>query len=170
MANENNTPSVEELNATIAQLQANITQLQGDLEKQKQATSSAASDAANWKKQFRDTQDEGTRKNAETAEMISTLQAKIASFEKNETVSGYEKNYLAMGYDADLARKTAEAMADGNMSVVFENQRTFTEAQKKAVQDSALNNMPDLSKGKTPPPPATDEDKQVSDFRKAMGL
>jgi len=168
--NENKTPSVEELNATIKELQSNITQLKGDLEKQKQATSNASTDAAEWKKKFRDTQDEGTRRNAETEETIAALRNELASLKKNETISGYEKSYLALGYDSALARSTAEAMADGNMSVVFENQKAFTEAQKKAVQENALNNMPDLSKGKNPAPPSSEDDKLVAAFSRAVGV
>lgn len=169
--NENiQTPSVEELNQTIKGLQDTITKLQGDLEKQKQATSNASSDAADWKKKFRETQDEGTRKAAETEDMISGLRSKLAELEMRDTVSGFEKNYLALGYDASLARTTAEAMAKGDMATVFANQKSFNDSQAQAIQDRLLNNMPDLTKGKTPPAPGDDSEKSAADFRKAMGL
>lgn len=169
--NENTqTPSVEELNQTIKGLQDTITKLQGDLEKQKQATSNASSDAADWKKKFRETQDEGTRKAAETEDMISGLRSKLAELEMRDTVSGFEKNYLALGYDASLARTTAEAMAKGDMATVFANQKSFNDSQAQAIQDRLLNNMPDLTKGKTPPAPGDDSEKSAADFRKAMGL
>lgn len=169
--NENvQTPSVEELNQTIKGLQDTITKLQGDLEKQKQATSNASSDAADWKKKFRETQDEGTRKAAETEDMISGLRSKLAELEMRDTVSGFEKNYLALGYDASLARTTAEAMAKGDMATVFANQKSFNDSQAQAIQDRLLNNMPDLTKGKTPPAPGDENEKSAADFRKAMGL
>lgn len=169
--NENiQTPSVEELNQTIKGLQDTITKLQGDLEKQKQATSNASSDAADWKKKFRETQDEGTRKAAETEDMISGLRSKLAELEMRDTVSGFEKNYLALGYDASLARTTAEAMAKGDMATVFANQKSFNDSQAQAIQDRLLNNMPDLTKGKTPPAPGDESEKSAADFRKAMGL
>ena len=166
----NQTPSVDELNKTIKSLQETITKLQGDLEKQKQATSNASSDAADWKKKFRETQDEGTRKAAETEDMISGLRTKLAELEKRDTVSGFEKNFLSLGYDANLAKATAEAMANGDMSTVFANQKTFNDAQAQAIQERLLNNMPDLTKGKTPPTPGDDTEKSAADFRKAMGL
>lgn len=169
--NENNqAPNVDELNKTIKDLQETVTKLQGDLEKQKQATSNASSDAADWKKKFRETQDEGTRKAAETEDMISGLRSKLAELELRDTVSGFEKNYLALGYDASLARTTAEAMAKGDMATVFANQKSFNDAQAQAIQDRLLNNMPDLTKGKKPPTPGTDEDKSAEDFKRAMGL
>lgn len=167
---QNQTPNIDELTQTIKGLQDTVTKLQGDLEKQKQATSNASSDAAEWKKKFRETQDEGTRKAAETEDMISGLRSKLADLEMRDTISGFEKNYLALGYDAALARSTAEAMAKGDMASVFANQKAFNEAQTQALKESLLNNMPDLTKGKTPPTPGTDEDKSAADFRKAMGL
>ena len=164
------TPSVEELNQTIKGLQDTITKLQGDLEKQKQATSNASSDAADWKKKFRETQDEGTRKAAETEDTISGLRSELAELKKNATVSGFEKNFLSLGYDASLARSTAEAMANGDMATVFANQKSFNDAQAQAIQERLLNNMPDLTKGNKPPTPGTDDDKSAEDFKRAMGL
>lgn len=166
----NQAPNVEELNATIKTLQDTVQKLQGDLEKQKQATSNASSDAADWKKKFRETQDEGTRKAAETEETINDMKSRIAQFERNERVSDLEKNYLALGYDSELARATAEAYVSGDTKTVFANQKAFTDAQAKAIQDRLLNNMPDLTKGTKPPTPGTDEDKSAADFRRAMGL
>lgn len=169
--NDNNqTPTVEELQQTLKGMQDTITKLQGDLEKQKQATSNASSDAAEWKKKFRETQDEGTRKAAETEDMITGLRAKLAELEKRDTVSGFEKNFLSLGYDANLARATAEAMANGDMSTVFANQKSFNDAQAQAIQERLLNNMPDLTKGNKPPTPGTDDDKSAEDFKRAMGL
>lgn len=169
--NENTqTPNIEDLTATIKGLQDTVSKLQGDLEKQKQATSNASSDAAEWKKKFRETQDEGTRKAAEQEETLNDMRARIAAFERNESISNLEKNYLGLGYDAELARATAEAYVNGDTKTVFANQKAFNDAQAKAIQDRLLNNMPDLTKGKTPPAPGTDEDKSAADFRKSMGL
>ena len=45
------------------------------------------------------------------------------------------------GYDEKLARETAEALFDGNMDKVFENQQKANEAYEKKLKADAMKGM-----------------------------
>jgi hypothetical protein len=54
-----------------------------------------------------------------------------------------------MGYDEKLAKSTAEALAKGEMDVVFKNQKTHADNREKALRTELLKNTPPPAAGKT---------------------
>lgn len=138
---------------------AEITRLQRLLSK-------ANSEAADFKKQLREKQTETERAEAERAEADKALREELEALRKNEKISSYQTRYLSLGYDADLAAKTATAMAAGDLDTVFANQAIFNETQKQAFEAAALNKQPGLSPGQ-PPQSRQIEDQFMAAFRKA---
>lgn len=122
---------------------AEITKLQRLLSK-------ANSEAADYKKALREKQTESERAEADRAEAEKALRDELDALRKDKTISGYQAKYLALGYDADLAQKTAAAMASGDLETVFANQAIFNEKQKQAFDAAALNKQPGLSAGQPP--------------------
>jgi hypothetical protein len=70
--------------------------------------------------------------------------------------------------DADLAGKTATALADGDMDSVFDCLKAFVEATTTRLNNEALNRQPGLSAG-TPPTSNTTVDTDYEDMRRWMG-
>lgn len=129
-----NTPSIKELNEQIKNLTA-------QLEKSKQAYNSASSDAADWKKKYRDTQDEATRKEADRNEEMETLKRKVAEFERQTVVATNKAAYIAMGYPEELATKKAEYLADNDVDSAMKVERDFLDYHDKAIKSESLRNM-----------------------------
>lgn len=129
-----NTPTVAELNEKIKALQS-------QLEKSKQAYNTASSDAADWKRKFRDTQDEATRKEADRNEEMETLKKKVAEFEHQTAVATHKAAYIAMGYPEELAAKKAEYLADNDVEGAMKIERDFIEYHDKAIKSESLRNM-----------------------------
>lgn len=156
------TPSVEDLAKQIKDLQA-------QLAKQKKATDNASSDAADWKKKFNATLSEAERAEAARAEAERILREENEALKRDKTIGAYSNRALALGYDADLAARTAEAMANGDMDAVFDGiGQLIQTVRTNAVTESLAKQAP-LTTG-TPPTAKTAEQEELEKMRKWMGL
>jgi hypothetical protein len=109
-----------------------------------------ASEASELGKQLRAKQTDEEAKAAKDAEERAALEARGKELETERAVSGYEKAYLAMGYDAKIAKSSAEAIAKGDMDTVFANQKTHIENREKTLRAELLKDTPAPAGGNKP--------------------
>ena len=140
-----------------------------EVEKLKAALTKASADAAEWKRQLRQKQTETERAEAERAEQEQAMREELETLRKEKRVSDYTGKCLALNMDADLAGKTANALADGDMDSVFDCLRAFVEATTTRLNNEALNRQPGLSAG-TPPTKGNTEDEITAQLRRYAGL
>ena len=129
-----------------------------EVAKLKTALSNANSDAAEWKKKYRQGLDEAKRLEEERKEREQAVESELQALRRDKAVSGYIAQCLTLGYSAELAQKAAEAMADGNTSEIFACQQEFLEAEKKKIEAAALNKQPTLTSGSPPTAKQADHD------------
>lgn len=152
------------------ELEAPKTEDHGDeITKLKAALSKANSDAAEWKRQFREKQTEQERAEAERAEREKAVEEELRGLRRDKTVSGYVAQCLALGYDKELALKAAEAMADNDAAAILACQQTFLEGKQKELEAAALNKQPTLTSG-SPPTAKQAEIEAQNKLREVMGL
>lgn len=101
-----------------------------------------ASEAADYKKKLREKQTEEEAKAQKDAEDRAALEARVKELEHERAVNGYMAAYTAMGYDENLAKATAEALAKGDTKTVFENQKAFQATREKALRAEILKATP----------------------------
>ena len=118
-----------------------------DLEKHKEATNKATHEAAELKKQLKALQDQQKTGNKSADETIARLQEQVNELTRQNTISSYTAQFVALGYDAELASATAIATADGDVATVFENQRKFLEAHDKQTKADILKQTPKPGQG-----------------------
>lgn len=162
--------TLEELKAQIAALEAKVKEAENVSASQKKAISSACSDAADWKRKYRETLDEATRKEQEKADKMTEMEARIAYFEAKERTSTYFSKLVAAGYDPESATKMADGLPDGIPDTFFETQKAFLAAKTQEIKTQTLNSQPPLSVGM---PPASNEkakDEEMEKYRRWMGL
>ena len=140
-----------------------------EVTKLKAALSKANSDAAEWKRQFREKQTEQERTEAERAEREKAVEEELRNLRRDKTVSGYVAQCLALGYDKELALKAAEAMADNDAAAILACQQDFLELKKKELEAAALNKQPTLTTGSPPTAQQADKD-AINKERKYFGL
>ena len=140
-----------------------------ELEKLKAALSRANSQAAEYKRQLREKQTETERAEAERAEQDKAMREELETLRKEKRVSDYTGKCLALNMDADLAGKTAAALADGDMDSVFDCLKDFVDATVTRLNNEALNRQPNLSTG-TPPTTNTAVKSEDDKIRQWMGL
>ena len=139
-----------------------------DVEKLKAALSKASADAAEWKRQLRQKQTEAERAEAERAEADKAMREELETLRKEKRVSDYTGKCLALNMDAELAGKTAAALADGDMDSVFDCLKDFVDATVTRLNNEALNRQPNLSTG-IPPTKNTTVDTDYENMRRWMG-
>lgn len=135
------TPKETPNTPTIDDLQKQIKDLQTQLERSKQAYNTASTDAADWKRKFRDTQDEATRKEADRNEEMENLKKKVAEFERASVVATNKAAFIAMGYSEELAGKKAEALADNDIVGAMQVEKDFIAWHDKELKSASLRNM-----------------------------
>ena len=101
-----------------------------------------ASEASELGKQLRAKQTDEEAKAAKEAEERAALMARVEELEREKTVGTYTNAYLALGYDEKTAKATAEALAKGDMTTVFANQKTINDNREKALRAELLKETP----------------------------
>ncbi len=135
----------------------------------KRLLSKANGEAAEYKRQLRQKQTETERAEAERAEQDKAMREELETLRKEKRVSDYTGKCLALNMDAELAGKTANALADGDMESVFDCLKQFVEATTTRLNNEALNRQPGLSAG-TPPTKGNTEDEITAQLRRYAGL
>ena len=140
-----------------------------EVEKLKRLLSKANSEANSYKEQLRAKQTEAERAEAEREESDKAMREELETLRKEKRIGEHTNQALALGFDADLASKTANAMVDGDMNAVFDCLKAFVDATKTRLENEALNRQPGLSAG-TPPTKGNVEDELTAQLRRYAGL
>lgn len=102
-----------------------------------------ATEAANLSKQLKAkmTDDEAAKAQADADR--KALEDKYTELLRKSTIAEHTARFIAMpGYDEKLARETAEALFDGNMDKVFENQQKANAAYEKKLRADLVKQDP----------------------------
>lgn len=119
-----------------------------------------ASEAASYKKQLREHMSEEEVAKAKAAEDMATVMAELETLRADKSISEYTTQFMGIGYDEALAKATAKALHEGDMSTLFKNHGKFVADREKVLKAELLKT--------TPTPPAGDGNKGVTreDFSK----
>jgi len=129
------TPTLEDLKAELAKLRDENSKLMN-------AQSNASADASKYKKALQERMSEQERAANETKELIERLKQENAEMKRNQTLAEQTSGFLGLGFDADLAKKAAEATADSNFSALMNVMKDFITMHDKSLQADALRNTP----------------------------
>lgn len=156
------TPTLEELQAEIANLKKAISASNADASKRKK-------EAEDWQNKYKSTLDEQKRKELEAEQNSKTMAEELAAYKARERVSTYKAKLLAVGYDEEASNKMASELPEGVPDSFFEGQKVFIETIKQTAKTSVINSQPDLSKG-LPPSTSNAISEEERKLRKWMGL
>lgn len=123
-----------------------------EIAKLKKSVSDANSEAAKYKKELKDKMSEEEKKQIADAER----EAHYAELERKINVSEHKAKFLEVGFDADKAQETAEALCDGNLDTLFANLDAFKATLEKKFKAEIINSTP-KPQGGTPTPTVTKE-------------
>lgn len=149
--NQTALPSAEELMAELEKVKNENASLKDKFGKAMSAQSNASADASKWKKALQERMSEQEREAAETKELIETLKAENAQMKRSQTLAEFTAGYLELGFESALAKKAAEATADGDFSALTSNLKAFITAHDKALQADSLRSTPRPGNGAVAP-------------------
>lgn len=169
------TAPVEAKTPTVEDLQKQIAELEAEKSKLKKAMDAACSDAAkfkkesaNWQDQYKSTLDEQKRKEFEAEDATKQLLAQLAEYKTKERIATYKSKLMTAGYDEATANTMSTALPDGVEDSFFEAQKAFLENTKQTIKTQTLNSQPGLSVGI--PPSTTQTDEETANLRRWIGL
>lgn len=134
---EDDKPNLAEENAS----------LKVQLAKMKKAMDKATSDTARYKKQLREKQSAEEIALQEKAEKEAEREEAYQKLLKENTVTKYEKNFLALGYSEELATKAANAQYDGDTEELFKIQQDFQTSLLKQKEAEWAKSRPNPQAG-----------------------
>lgn len=140
-----------------------------EVDKLKASLSKANSEAAEWKRQFREKQTEAERNEAERAEKEAKKDELLRAYQERERVSTYKAKLMTAGVDAETADIMAKSLPEGVGDDYFTTYKSFMETKTQEIEAAALGKQPGLSVGK-PPEAKSEEDKIAEIAMKYAGL
>jgi uncharacterized protein YaiL (DUF2058 family) len=137
-------PAVEQPETTEPQLtpEEQVAQLMAKVKSLESKSDKSASDAAEWKKKYRETLDSKAQLDLEKAEREAAFQAEFESLKRENTINKMAKSFIGMGYSEDQAIKAATAQIDNDTDELFRIQQAFLTARDKAKEAEWMKKMP----------------------------
>lgn len=119
-----------------------------------------ASELAEWKRKYNAMLNEDEQRKLAHDEELAELRKEVEENRKERTLAEHKAQYIAIGYDEQLAEDTARASLDGDIGRVFSNHKKFLDAHDKAVETRLLGKTPrpDSTGAKNTNPPMTKEE------------
>ena len=108
----------------------------------KELLSKANSEAADYKNQLRSKMSEAEKNAADAKEAREKLIQQNQELTKKIAISENSAELLKMGYDGELAVKTAEALYSGDLATVFANQKAFLEKREQDIKAELMRGSP----------------------------
>ena len=134
--------SAPETNSALEELKAELDRLKDENTKLKNAQSNASAYASKYKKQLQERMTEQERAANETKELIERLKSENAQMKRNQTLAEQTSGFMGIGFDAELAKKAAEAHVDGDFSSMINALRDFITQHDKTIRADDLRNTP----------------------------
>ena len=120
-----------------------------EVEKLRNAVTKANSEAAEYKKQLKAKRTDEENAAQEQADKFAELQKQneeyaktVAALTKEKTIATYKAEFVKQGYEAELADKAANALADNDTAKLFKCQSEFMSAHDTSFKASLLKDMP----------------------------
>ena len=117
--------------------------LKSDYQKSKESISKANSEAAKYKKQYEAYLDEEEKKRLQKEEELKTLQEENEKLKKDAAVADYTGRLLAIGFDSELAKNAASAIANGDTEEFFKSAEAFKDGFEKKIRAEIMRSTPD---------------------------
>ncbi|MBR4590637.1 MAG: hypothetical protein IKO36_08285 [Bacteroidaceae bacterium] len=131
----------------LAELTAQNQTLMNEVAKLKKASDKNASEAAEFKKKYRETLSAQEQASEEKAEAEAEREEQFKKLLRENQIAKYVRQYMKQGYKEELAQKAAEAMYDGDTDALFNAQTEATGEIIKAKEREWLKSRPDVNAG-----------------------
>ena len=139
-AEEETTPDAKALTEQLQSALVEIARLKRQVDKN-------SSEAAEYKKKWRDSLSETEKASQEKAEAEAKKEEEFEYMKKALKINELTENFMDLGYSKDMAKKAATAQAENDTEALLDIQKQFQDAQKKAWEADFLKSRPEINAG-----------------------
>ena len=125
----------------------NVQDLMNELAKLKREKDKAASEAADFKKKYRESLSEVEKASMEKAEKEAARDEELTQLRREVTINRMEKNYMQLGFTADEASRMAVAETDGDQETKIKILSEVDGRKKKELEQEFFASRPDVNIG-----------------------
>lgn len=141
-----------------------------ETEKLKAAVTKANAEAAKLKRELQARMSEEERREAERKAKEDEVNEQLAELRRAKIVADTKAQFLALGYEPELADKAAVASADGDYGTLFLVQKQHQDALVKKIRGDMLKATPKPNGGQTIPKNLTKEQFDGLSYRERLAL
>ena len=138
-------PENKEVSAT--ELNDKLQEALVELAKVKKAQEKAASEAAEYKKKWKESLSVQEQANMEKAEEQAKRDEEFESMKKRLAINDLVGNYMDRGYPKDVAQKIAQARYEGDIDTERIIEKQMDEAKAKKLEEQILASRPEINVG-----------------------
>lgn len=129
-----------------------------EVERYKNATSKANSEAAEYKRQLKALQEKANQGSSDAEKQMAELKEQVESLQREKAISVRTAGFMKAGMDEDTAAKCSEAFTNGDSESFFTAFGSFITEHDKAFKAELLKTTPrPKDEGGKPAPPMTKE-------------
>lgn len=125
----------------------NIQELMNEIARLKRQADKNASEAAEFKKKYRESLSEAEKASMEKAEAEAAREEQFNQLVRENTINKVEKGYLAMGWTADEATAMAKAEVDNDLDAKIKIMAQVDARKKKDYEAEFIASRPELKVG-----------------------
>ena len=161
----------EEIDKALQGLREPLNPMQAyETDKLKAAVTKANAEAAKLKRELQARMSEEERREAERKAKEDEVNEQLAELRRAKIVADTKAQFLALGYEPELADKAAVASADGDYGTLFLAQKQHQDALVKKIRGDMLKATPKPSGGQTIPKNLTKEQFDGLSYRERLAL
>ena len=146
-ANQNPEPAVPASDKKEEKPEPTVQELMVEIAKLRREKDKNASEAADWKKKFRETQSAEEKASAEKAEREAQRQAEYEALVRKNQIHDLTENFMDQGYSKELARKAATSWVDNDKDTLLECQKQFNAQLIASEQEKWIASRPEINAG-----------------------
>lgn len=144
---EANEQSTEQKQKDAKQPEANIQDLMNEIAKLKRAADKNASEAAEYKKKWKESLSETEKASMEKAEKEAAREEEFNKLVRENNINRLEKQYLKLGYTADEAERMAIAEADNDQELKIKIMSEVDGRKQKEFEEKFYASRPNVNVG-----------------------
>ena len=125
----------------------NVQELMTEIAKLKRAADKASSEAAEFKKKYRESLSEVEKASMEKAEKEAAREEEFNQLRRENSINRLEKQYMQLGFTADEAARMAVAETDGDQETKIKIMSEVDGRKKKQYEAEFFASRPDVNVG-----------------------
>ncbi len=125
----------------------NVQELMTEIAKLKRAADKASSEAAEFKKKYRESLSEVEKASMEKAEKEAAREEEFNQLKRENSINRLEKQYMQLGFTADEAARMAVAETDGDQEAKIKIMSEVDGRKKKQYEAEFFASRPDVNVG-----------------------